>query len=53
MCDKSLKSGQCFLVEANQFAGTPRVDFLCPPGVGEQGAAYCDQVKISPVEATQ
>jgi hypothetical protein len=41
------KSGQRFFIEADQFAGTPLVDLLCPPGVGEQGAAYCHQVKIS------
>jgi hypothetical protein len=29
------------------------MDLLCPPGVGEQGAAYCHQVKISPVVTPQ
>jgi len=30
------KSGQRFLIEANQFAGTALVIFCAQPGVGEQ-----------------
>src|ERR1039458_10192217 len=47
------KSGESCFAKTDQFGGTPFANFSLPSRVGEQGAAYCHQIKISPVETSK